>query len=120
MSALLDLVGMGEEKKRTFLRVNPKTGETLGVFSSSSPLGAAKKAVRKSFGKKSKGKKMAGKQKTVYMRETGTKKLFKYVGQLKRLKKPKVVVLSDGTEISYKYTTKVKSKGIVQTGGTNN
>jgi hypothetical protein len=56
---------------------------------------------------------MAGKQKTVYMRETGTKKLLKYVGQLKRLKQPKVVVLSDGTEISYKYTTSVKSKGIV-------
>lgn len=113
MSALLDMIGLGEDKKRTFLRVNPKTGEALGEYVSSTPLGAAKKAVRKSFGKKSRGKKMAGKQKTVYMRETGTKKLLKYVGKLKRLSTPKVVQLSDGTKISYKYETKVKSAGMV-------
>lgn len=115
MSAIMQTLGLwSDDNKRTFLRVDLESGETLGEFQSTTPYGAAKKAIRKSFGKKKKGKKMAGKKTTVFLRETGTKKILKYTGQLVRLDKPRVVELSDGTKITYKYETTVKSRGMVQ------
>lgn len=84
--------------QRTFTRVR-SNGQTEGIYKSTTPSGAAKKAFNK----------MEVAKATVTIRETtqgSHKKEYKYHCERKKLKKA-VTVERDGQVIKFKYETKI-------------
>jgi hypothetical protein len=92
-----------ENKKYIYTLLNfPKEGTNYGLFKSTSPKRAAKKA----FGKlaKSIGLTNANGSFIVFsIKNINTKKEYKYIGSRVKLVKPIEVILKNGKKIYYKY-----------------
>ena len=85
------------QKKKNYMLHDPATMKQLGKFSSTSPRNAAMKAASRGHT-------------TILLRETGTKKMFKYTGSKTEMSTPREVH-RDGKVITYKYESKVIADG---------
>jgi len=83
--------------KRHYMLHHPVSMKAIGRFTSTSPRGAAMKAANRGHT-------------TILLRETGTKKINKYIGEKVELKFPREVN-RDGKIIQYKHASQVKADG---------